>query len=108
MGHLSRQRRHGDRHAGGPALRLGRAGQPDALVDLARGSLISVDADVAKSVAAAAAPSIIGQVAAIVAYERIDVDQWTVGRYVRDRPARISRRVRARETDYPSLVYYFP
>src|SRR5262249_50302097 len=37
-------------HSGGPALRLRRAGQPDALVDLARGSVISIDADVAKSV----------------------------------------------------------
>ena len=73
-------------HAGGPALRLRRAGQPDALVDLARGSVISVDADVAKSVAAAAAPRLIGRETAIVAYERLDVDQWTVGRYVRDRP----------------------
>src|SRR5262249_27331019 len=36
-------------------------------------------------VAAAAAPRIVGR-AAIVAHERIDVDQWTVGRYVRDRP----------------------
>ena len=73
-------------HSGGPALRLRRAGQPDALVDLARGSVIGIDADVAKSVAAAAAPRIIGRDAAIVAYEGIDVDQWTVGRYVRDRP----------------------
>src|SRR5262249_22659410 len=55
------------------------------LADLARGSVMSIDPAVAKSVAAAAAPRIVGR-AAIVAHERIDVDQWTVGRYVRDRP----------------------
>src|SRR5262249_34324304 len=71
-------------HAGGAAPRRRPPGQPPSL-RVARGSWISIDPDVAKSVAAAAAPRIVGR-AAIVAHERIDVDQWTVGRYVRDRP----------------------
>jgi len=73
-------------HAGVPALRLRRVGSLDALIDLTHGTFIKVDEGAAQSVAVAAAPRILARPASIVAYERIDVDQWSIGRYVRDRP----------------------
>ncbi|MEA2988476.1 MAG: hypothetical protein QOG83_1187 [Alphaproteobacteria bacterium] len=73
-------------HLGVPALRLRRAGQPDALLDLSQGAPMPIDAETARHVARDAAPRIIGRDAAILAHEQVTADQWTVGRYVRDRP----------------------
>src|SRR5262245_15718114 len=73
-------------HAGTPTLRLRRAGSLDTLIDLAQVTFIKVDESVAERVAVAAAARIIERPAAIVGRERIDIDQWTLGRYFRDRP----------------------
>jgi uncharacterized iron-regulated membrane protein len=73
-------------HLGEPALRLRRVGARDGLVDLARGVVVPVDADTARRIALAAAPRLTGREAAIVAQEEVTTDQWTVGRYFRDRP----------------------
>jgi len=73
-------------HLGEPALRLRRVGARDGLVDLARGASVAIDAEAARRVALAAAPRIIGREAKVVAQEEITTDQWSVGRYVRDRP----------------------
>jgi uncharacterized iron-regulated membrane protein len=77
---------HVEDHVGVAALRLRRAGERDSLFDLARGTFVAVDADTARKFALAAAPRIIGREVAIVSQDEITVDQWTVGRYVRDRP----------------------
>src|SRR5262249_26289854 len=73
-------------HLGEPALRLRRVGARDGLVDLARGTFIAVDGEAARHIALAAARGIIGREAAIVAQEEVTTDQWTLGRYFRDRP----------------------
>jgi len=75
-----------ENHVGVPALRLRRAGQPDSLLNLAEGAFIAVDAEAAQRVALAAALRITGREVAVISHEQITVDQWTVGRYFRDRP----------------------
>jgi PepSY-associated TM region len=75
-----------ENHLGEPALRLRRIGARDALVDLARGTFVTVDAEAARRVALAAAPRVTGHEATIVALDEVTTDQWTVGRYFRDRP----------------------
>src|SRR5262245_276560 len=75
-----------ENYAGAAALRLRRVGQPDSLLDLAEGAFVAINAEAAQGVALAVAPRIIRRAAAIVAHEQITVDQWTVGRYLRDRP----------------------
>jgi len=90
-------------HLGEPALRLRRVGARDGLVDLAHGALVAIDAEAARRVALAAAPAITGRQASVVAQEEIATDQWTVGRYVRDRPLhRIDLDDPARTTLYVS------
>ena len=69
-----------------PVLRLRRAGKPDLLIDLAQGGNVRIAAEEAQAIALAAVPRIIGATAAVVATELIVSDQWTVGRYPRDRP----------------------
>ena len=73
-------------HLGEPALRLRRVGARDGLVDLARGASVAIDAEAARRVALTAAPRIIGREANVVAQEEITTDQWSVGRYFRERP----------------------
>src|SRR5215468_9114156 len=73
-------------HLGEPALRLRRIGARDGLLDLARGTFVTVDAETARRVALAAAPRITGREVTIVAQEEVTTDQWSVGRYFRDRP----------------------
>jgi uncharacterized iron-regulated membrane protein len=73
-------------HLGEPALRLRRVGARDGLVDLARGAPVAIDAEAARRVALMTAPRITGREANVVAQEEITTDQWSVGRYVRDRP----------------------
>jgi hypothetical protein len=73
-------------HLGEPALRLRRIGARDGLVDLSRGASIAIDAEAARRVALMAAPRIIGREANVVAQEEITTDQWSVGRYFRERP----------------------
>jgi hypothetical protein len=73
-------------HLGEPALRLRRVGARDGLVDLSRGAPVAIDAEAARRVALMAAPRITGREAKVVAQEEITTDQWSVGRYVRDRP----------------------
>ena len=75
-----------ENHAGVPALRLRRVGSLDSLIDLSKGTFIKVDESVAQGVAVAAASRIIVGNTSIVAHERLDLDQWTLGRYFRDRP----------------------
>src|SRR5215471_3589199 len=73
-------------HLGEPALRLRRVGARDGLVDLARGASVAIDAEAARRVALMTAPRIIGREANVVAQEEITTDQWSVGRYFRERP----------------------
>src|SRR5262249_37845481 len=73
-------------HLGEPALRLRRVGARDGLIDLARGAFVAVDAETARRIALAAGPRSDEREAAIVAQEEVATDQWTVGRYFRDRP----------------------
>src|SRR5438093_1278349 len=73
-------------HLGEPALRLRRIGARDGLIDLSRGAFVTIDADTARRIALAAAPRITGREATIIAQEEVTTDQWTVGRYFRDRP----------------------
>ena len=75
-----------ENHLGVPALRLRVPGQPDWLFDLAQGARVPIDADTARKVVLEAAPNIIGRPAAIVGYEQVPVDQFTLGRAPRDRP----------------------
>src|SRR5262245_26244266 len=55
-----------ENHLSEPALRLRRVGARDELVDLARGSPVAIDADVARHVALAAAPRLVGRAANVV------------------------------------------
>jgi uncharacterized iron-regulated membrane protein len=75
-----------ENHLGVPALRLRRPGQLDAVVDLALGARMPIDAEAARKVVLDAAPRILGRDAAIVAQDQFTTDQWSVGRYFRDRP----------------------
>ena len=71
---------------GVPVLRLRRPPRPDAVVDLARGvGLRRFDIADAEAIVQDAATRLAGP-AAIVSADTIDEDQWTVGRYRRDRP----------------------
>lgn len=72
--------------AGAPVMRLQRPGHFDTGLDLSQGAAPAVDAERAKTMVLDAAPRIIGRPAAIVATDRLDVDQWIVGRLFRDRP----------------------
>jgi hypothetical protein len=73
-------------HLGKPALRLRAPGQLDSLVDLSQGARVPITADVARDVALEAAPRILGRTPTIIAEDKQTTDQWTVGRYFRDRP----------------------
>jgi uncharacterized iron-regulated membrane protein len=71
---------------GVPILRLRRPPRPDAVIDLARGvGLRRFDITEAETIALDAAIRMVGS-ASIVSATTIDEDQWTVGRYRRDRP----------------------
>ena len=71
---------------GVPILRLRRPPRPDAVIDLARGvGLRRFDITDAETIALDAATRMVGS-ASIVSATTIDEDQWTVGRYRRDRP----------------------
>jgi hypothetical protein len=65
---------------------LQRPGRLDGSLDLAHGVAMRIDADQAHAIALDAAPRVIGQPAKVIAVERAETDQWTVGRLVRDRP----------------------
>jgi uncharacterized iron-regulated membrane protein len=75
-----------ENHLGTPALRLRVVGQPDFLLDLARGARIPIDADAARQVVLQSAPGVIGRAASITDYEQVPFDQFTLGRAPRDRP----------------------
>src|SRR5438477_1499352 len=75
-----------ENHLGAPVLRLRAPGQLDSLYDLAHGARVPIDADTARKVVLEAAPRVIGRPAAIVAYEQVPLDQFTIGRAQRDRP----------------------
>src|SRR5439155_21877252 len=75
-----------ENHLGAPAMRLRALGQLDSLVDLAAGARVPIDADTARKVVLEAAPKVIGRPAAIIAYEQVLLDQFTIGRAPRDRP----------------------
>ena len=71
---------------GAPILRLRRPPRPDAVIDLARGvGLRRFDITDAETIALDAATRMVGS-ASIVSATTIDEDQWTIGRYRRDRP----------------------
>jgi uncharacterized iron-regulated membrane protein len=72
--------------AGVPTIRLQRPGRLDGSYDLAHGVAMRIDADQAHAIALDAGPRIIGRPAKVVATERAETDQWTIGRLVRDRP----------------------
>src|SRR5205085_6648282 len=72
--------------AGVPVGRLQRPGRRDNAIDLAHGAALRIDVEQARAIALDAAPRIIGRSAQVIAVEHADVDQWTVGRLVRDRP----------------------
>src|SRR5437879_5612837 len=55
-----------------PMLRLRRAGKPDALIDLAQGGNMRIDAAQAQAIALAAAPRITGATVAVAATELIE------------------------------------
>ena len=69
-----------ENHLGVPALRLRAPGQPDSLYDLALGARVPIDADTARKVVLEAAPNVIGRPANVIAYERVPLDQFTLGR----------------------------
>jgi hypothetical protein len=71
---------------GSPALTLRRPGKPDTTIDLAHDTVIRVDAATARSIARDAAPRIAGRPATPEFTGAVQTDQWTVGRFVRDRP----------------------
>jgi uncharacterized iron-regulated membrane protein len=75
-----------ENHLGVPALRLRAPGQFDWLHDLAQGERVPIDADTARKVVLEAATNVIGRPAAIIAYEQVPLDQFTLGRAQRDRP----------------------
>jgi hypothetical protein len=69
-----------------PVLRLRRPPRPDAVVDLAEGvGVTSFTFTDAQAIAVDAAARLVGR-AGLAAGETIDEDQWTVGRFRRDRP----------------------
>ena len=71
---------------GQPVLRLRRLPRPNLVIDLADGAGVQgFTADDARAIALDAAAHMIGAPTAIAA-DAIDEDQWTVGRYQRDRP----------------------
>src|SRR5262249_49432516 len=71
---------------GVPVLRLRRPPRPDAVIDLAQGAGIRpFDIAYTQAIVLDALARIIGP-AAVVSAATIDEDQWTVGRYRRDRP----------------------
>jgi uncharacterized iron-regulated membrane protein len=75
-----------ENHLGVPAMRLRMLGQLDSLFDLAQGTRVAIDADVAREVVSEAAPSVIRRSASIIAYDQVPLDQFTLGRAQRDRP----------------------
>jgi len=71
---------------GVPVLRLRRPTRPDAVVDLAEGvGVRRFNFNDAQAIALDAATRMVGPVG-LAAAETVDEDQWTVGRYRRDRP----------------------
>jgi hypothetical protein len=69
-----------------PVLRLRRPPRPDAVVDLSDGvGVTQFNIADAQAIALDAAARLVGP-AGLVAGETIDEDQWTVGRFRRDRP----------------------
>jgi hypothetical protein len=71
---------------GSPALTLRRPGKPDTTLDLARQTIIRVNAAQAQSIALDAASRITGRSATPEFTGQVQTDQWTVGRLNRDRP----------------------
>jgi uncharacterized iron-regulated membrane protein len=88
---------------GVPVLRLRRLLRPDAVIDLAEGvGVRRFDSADARAIALDAITRIAGP-ATIAAAATIDEDQWTVGRYRRDRPLhRLTFDDPARSTIYVS------
>jgi uncharacterized iron-regulated membrane protein len=71
---------------GVPVLRLRRPPRPDAVIDLAEGvGVRRVDSADARAIALDVISRTVGR-ASVVSADTIDEDQWTVGRYRRDRP----------------------
>jgi hypothetical protein len=71
---------------GAPAMRLRRPPRPDTIVDLSQGfGVRRFDLGDAQAIALDVAPRLVGA-AALAASETINEDQWTIGRYQRDRP----------------------
>jgi hypothetical protein len=71
---------------GVPVLRLRRPPRPDAVIDLAEGiGVRRFDSADARAIALDVITRTAGQ-ASVLSAETIDEDQWTVGRYRRDRP----------------------
>src|SRR5215470_1158064 len=71
---------------GVPVLRLRRPPRPDAVIDLAEGvGVRRFDGADARAIALDIMTRTVGQ-ATVASAETIDEDQWTVGRYRRDRP----------------------
>jgi uncharacterized iron-regulated membrane protein len=71
---------------GAPVMRLRRPPRPDTIVDLSQGfGVRRFDFGDAQSIALQIAPRLVGS-APLAAADTIDEDQWTIGRYQRDRP----------------------
>ena len=71
---------------GVPVLRLRRPPRPDAVIDLAEGvGVRRFDGADARAIALDAITRTAGQTS-VVSVDAIDEDQWTIGRYRRDRP----------------------
>jgi PepSY-associated TM region len=89
---------------GSPVLRLRRPPRPDLVIDLAEGvGVRAFTAADALAIVRDAAPRMAGAPAAVAAADTIDEDQWTIGRYRRDRPLhRLSLDDGARTTLYVS------
>jgi hypothetical protein len=69
-----------------PVLRLRRTLLPDILVDLVQGEIKEIDAATAFAIAADASLRLFGIPAKVIDTQKIESDQWTVGRYRADRP----------------------
>jgi len=75
-----------ENYLGVPAMRQRAPGQLDSIYDLTTYTRIQIDADTARKTVLEAAPRIIGRPAAIVDYEQVPLDQFTLGRAQRARP----------------------
>ena len=72
--------------AGDPIVRLRRIGKRDTALDLAHGAFIRIDDDKARAIVIDAAPRIMGEAANPISVQKVELDQWTIGRLFRDRP----------------------